>query len=204
MLPSKSRAGVREPTLAEKLVVHHCQNRIALLSSEKRDFEEPNEHSAASLATLRFGLQERALLDASLARARPHHTPSGESKKLQSSWLSDYNCRSATTSPLRSPASSLVDTAKGAFTDDESDLIDAKLAHLQPQHTSRGVGLKLQSSWLGDNDRVSPMLSSSLVHDATGAANVSDGDILVTPATCDNDNVKDNDDDGSSNAALID
>jgi len=83
MLPSKSRAGVREPTLAEKLVVHHCQNRIALLSSEKRDFEEPNEHSAASLATLRFGLQERALLDIAGTRSTTAHAQRGKQEATE-------------------------------------------------------------------------------------------------------------------------
>jgi len=197
MLPSKSRAGVRDFTLAEKLVLHHCQNRIAVLPSEKKNFEEPNE-PAASLATLRFELQERALLDASLACVRPHYTPSERSKKLQSSWLNDYSSRSATTSTLRSHSSSLVDAAKGASTYDESALINTKLVLFRPQHVSRGVGQKLQSSWLSDNDRVSHMLSSSLVE----AADVSDGDILVAPATCNDDNINNHDNEGSSNAAL--
>jgi len=150
--------------------------------------------------------QEQALLEASLACVLPQDAPRAGGEKMHSSWLSEYD----SASPNCSCSSSLVDAAKGAVSDiddDERTLLAASLARVRLQRTPRGGGKKLQSSWLSDYDSASPLRSRScsLVDAAKGAANASDGDVLLAPAACDDDDDDDGDnDDGTSHDVFSD
>ena len=76
-----------ERTLAEKLAARRFRGHAA--ASKPVPGKEPAQ--LASFARLRFVLQERELLEASLARGRPQRAPRG-AKKLQSSWYPPAAC----------------------------------------------------------------------------------------------------------------